>query len=76
MKVNKIEYVILKRQKTFSEISDGEYFSGGGHLYMKILKGDLQYFEINSVNAFNVFQGGLNHFNDDEEFNVVILEKN
>lgn len=74
MKVYKIEYVILKQKKRFSEIKEGEFFSNGTHLYKKILLGDLKHFEIKNVNSFNVLHGGLNCFHDDEEMNTVILE--
>ena len=74
MKIKKIEYVVLKQNKKFSEVEYTEYFCQGTHLYKKISNHDLDYYNIEGANAINILLGTLSYFTPDEDVNLVVLE--
>lgn len=63
---NIVMYTKTKDKIRFEKIKDNGYFYSGGVLYVKILKQDLQYYEINNVNAISVFNAGLTFFKPDD----------
>lgn len=67
-----IEYEKIEEQVLFESIKDRECFYGGGTLYMKILKQDLEAYGIDctnpvrGVNAISIINAGLTLFEPDE----------
>lgn len=58
----------------FKDIADKQCFYSGGDLYKKIFSQDLAVYEITSVNAISMVNGGLTKFMDDEKVVEAIME--
>lgn len=73
---NIIEYKKKSKKICFKDVKDGASFYSSGVLYIKIRKEDLKFYGIlpESANAISVLNGGLTHFDYDEEVNEAARE--